>query len=92
MVIDGLFPTVHRNLALAYYNKLQSPEKALQALETAFSLQQSDARVLYELDQLYKKISYTQETRLVNLEKHFNLVKLRDDLFIDYVTLLNQIQ
>src|SRR5439155_284463 len=34
--LDGHFATVHRNLGLAYYNKLSDPQRALQSFETAF--------------------------------------------------------
>ena len=39
------FPTVHRNLALAYYNKQGEAEKARAEMEKAFALDESDARV-----------------------------------------------
>ena len=38
VAIDNSFPTVHRNLSLAYYNKLGDEQKALSSLEKAFSL------------------------------------------------------
>jgi tetratricopeptide (TPR) repeat protein len=87
--IHSNFATVHRNLGLAYFNVLEDGEKALSALETAFSCNQSDARVLFELDQLYKKIGYTPENRLNKLQTHMDLVEQRDDLYLEYLTLLN---
>lgn len=83
------FPTVHRNLALAYYNKRNRPEEALRSLEIAFALDPSDARVFYELDQLYKKLNRSAAERFASLEKHLELVHKRDDLYLEYVTLLN---
>ncbi|MFD1179128.1 DUF5107 domain-containing protein [Paenibacillus puldeungensis] len=83
------FPTVHRNLALAYYNKLGDSERALQSLERAFALRKADARVYYELDQLYKKLGYSPEKRFAALETNKELVEKRDDLYLEYVTLLN---
>ncbi|ALS26482.1 tetratricopeptide repeat containing protein [Paenibacillus sp. 32O-W] len=83
------FATVHRNLALAYYNKRGDAEAALKSLEKAFSLNPSDARVLYELDQLYKKIGRGVQERLDRLERLRDLVELRDDLYLEYVALLN---
>ncbi|MEC0093184.1 DUF5107 domain-containing protein [Paenibacillus macquariensis] len=83
------FATVHRNLALAYFNKKQNPDEALVALEKAFSLNTSDARVFYELDQLYKKLNYSSEQRLATLEQHKELVIIRDDLYLEYITLYN---
>lgn len=83
------FPTVHRNLALAYYNKQGEPEKARAEMEKAFALDESDARVFLELDQLYKKLEVDFETRLKNYEEHIRLTRMRDDVMIEYVTLCN---
>lgn len=83
------FPTAHRNLALAYYNKKGDEKSALKELETAFDLDKTDARVLMELDQLYKKTQIPPKERLAFLEKYMNLVESRDDLYTEYVTLLN---
>lgn len=52
--LDDTYPTVLRNLSLAYYNKQNNPEKARTMLEKAYKLDESDARILMELDQLYK--------------------------------------
>ena len=87
--IKDSFPTVHRNLSLAYFNKMNNPEKARQSLEKAFQLDPMDARVFLELDQLYKKLNINFKERLLNFEKNIELVKFRDDLYIEYVTLLN---
>ena len=83
------FPTVWRNLSLIYYNKLHDPEKAKTALERAFSLDETDARVFLELDQLYKKLGRSFEDRLKKYEAHKALLGGRDDLFAEYVTLVN---
>ena len=87
--IDSAFPTVHRNLALAYYNKRGAAESAKREMETAFGLGKGDARVLMELDQLYKKLATPPQKRLELLEKHLDTVVKRDDLFIEYVALKN---
>jgi tetratricopeptide (TPR) repeat protein len=85
------FAVTHRNLALAYYNKLNRKEEARQELEKAFLLNPADARILFELDQLYKKQNVCHSERLNLLEKHVHLVEARDDLYVEYVTLLNNI-
>lgn len=85
------FPTSLRNLALAYYNKRNRKLDARQLLERAFSLDESDSRIFMELDQLYKKMGDSYESRLRNLEKHLNLVEQRDDLCIERITLYNLI-
>lgn len=86
---DSAFPTVHRNLALAYYNKCKEPDKAKQALEMAFSLNPSDVRIFLELDQLHKKLGWSFEERLADYEVHTELLQGRDDLYIEYITLVN---
>jgi tetratricopeptide (TPR) repeat protein len=87
--LDGRFATTHRNLGLAYYNKLRDPERALHSFETAFELNPADARVLFELDQLYKKLNRPPVQRLALLERHAALVEQRDDLTIERISLLN---
>jgi tetratricopeptide (TPR) repeat protein len=87
---DGSFPTVLRNLALACYNKRNDKEKARLFLEKAFSLDTGDARILMELDQLYKKTGKSYRERLEFLENHLPVVEKRDDLCIERITLYNQ--
>jgi tetratricopeptide (TPR) repeat protein len=89
--LDNTFPTVLRNLALAYYNKQNEKTKAQQFLEKAFALNTTDARILMELDQLYKKTGRPQRERLAFLEKYLPLVEQRDDLCIERITLYNQL-
>lgn len=84
------FPTVWRNLALIYCNKQNNTEKALECMERAFSLDQSDSRIFMELDQLYKRMQKPHDFRLANLEAHLELVAKRDDLILEHATLLNQ--
>lgn len=87
--LDSEYPTLLRNLALGYYNKCNKPELAREKMEKAFALDTSDARVFLELDQLYKKLNMTPERRLENYKQHIELIEERDDVLIEYVTLLN---
>ena len=89
--LDDSFPTVHRNLALAYFNKQNESAKALAELEKAFRLDETDSRILMELDQLYKRLNYSPEKRLENLEKYPAQVDCRDDLYLEHATLYNQL-
>lgn len=86
---DPSFATVFRNLAVAEYNKLGNPEKAVELFEKAFELNTADARVLMELDQLYKKLSYLPQKRLAFLTKHLPVTNIRDDLYLEIATLEN---
>lgn len=88
--IDDGFPTVHRNLSLAYFNKENNPAKALIAMEKAFDLNPLDARILFELDMLYKRLNKAPDERLQLLNKHLNLTGQRDDLYLERITLYNQ--
>ncbi len=89
--IDDTCPTALRNLALAYYNKLDRKAEATTLLEKAFALDSTDARILMELDQLYKKLGRLHSERLAFLEKYLKLVEQRDDLCIERITLYNQL-
>ncbi len=91
VVLNPTFPTVLRNLSLAYFNKLNQEEKAVEFLEKAFALDTTDARILMELDQLYKRLCRPHAERLAFLDKHFNLVEQRDDVYLEYATLCNQV-
>ena len=83
------FPTVLRNLALAYYNKIGKVEEAKKLLEKAFLLNKKDARVFLELDQLYKKMNVSILERLEKYHTYQDTFMERDDLYIEYVTLHN---
>lgn len=87
--LDSEFPTVHRNLALAYFNKQNDAKKAKEQLEKAFALDETDTRVFLELDQLYKKMEMPFEVRLANYEKHKEIILDRDDAMLEFVTLYN---
>ena len=89
--LDPAFPTVWRNLALAYYNKQGDPQKARACLERAYALDESDARVLLELDQLYHKLGMPVAERFAFLDSHQETVFVRDDLTVEYCTLLNDL-
>lgn len=87
---DDKFPTVWRNLALAAFNKQGDKDKAVRYMEKAFALDNTDARVLMELDQLYKCVRRPHAERLALLREYGNLVAKRDDLLLEEITLLNQ--
>lgn len=91
VALDDTFSIVHRNLALAYYNKLKNHKMALSQMEKAFARNQSDSRVLMELDQLYKLLNYPTEVRLDFLNKYPELIADRDDLYLEKITLLNDL-
>jgi tetratricopeptide (TPR) repeat protein len=61
------------------------------AYQRAFRLNPTDARVFYEFDQLAKRLNHPLEDRLERLNNYHELVEQRDDLYLEYVTLLNSV-
>ena len=86
---DDTFPTVFRNLAIVLYNHCGDKERARTCLERAFELDPSDARVFLELDQLLQRLQVSPEERYGRYQTHLALIEKRDDLYTEYVTLLN---
>ncbi len=86
---DGVNAICHRNLSLLYFNKTDDKKLARTHLEKAFALGATNARLLMELDQLYKKINVSVEERLALLEKHIDSTNSRDDLYLERLTLHN---
>ena len=85
------YPVVWRNLALARFNKQNRQDEALEYMEKAFHLDETDARMLMELDQLYKRLQKPHQERLDFLQKYPELIRQRDDLVLEEITLLNQL-
>lgn len=85
------FATVHRNLGIAYFNVRRDPQRALESFETAFAANTSDARVLYERDQLWKRTGRPPQERLEELLRYPALVDARDDLSVEVATLFNHL-
>lgn len=82
-------PAVYRNLSLVYFNKTKDTDAALRVMEKAFAMDKTDARIFFELDQLYKALNYSLEDRLANMNNNAELLEKRDDLYTEYITLLN---
>lgn len=87
--IDDSFPTVWRNLGIAYFNKQSNSGKALACFEKAFALDTTDDRLLMELHQLYKRLNRSPKERLLFLEQHIDVAMERDDVYLELVTLYN---
>ena len=89
--LDPNYPIVWRNLALACFNKQGLQKEALSYMEKAFHLDETDSRMLMELDQLYKRLHKPHQERLDFLQKYPQLIQQRDDLVLEEITLLNQL-
>lgn len=89
--LDSTYSIPFRNLGIAEFNIHHDPQTANEMYGRAFSANRRDARVLYEWDQLKKRARLASSgERLHELEKHRDLVDMRDDLTVEYVTLLNE--
>ncbi|MCR4860685.1 MAG: DUF5107 domain-containing protein [Bacteroidales bacterium] len=88
---DPGFPGAWRCLALVLYNKRGDAAGALAAMEKAYALDEGDARILMELDQLHKKLGSPFQERLDRLQAHRAQVESRDDLVLEEITLLNDL-
>jgi tetratricopeptide (TPR) repeat protein len=88
--LDPHYSVVWRNLGIGYFNVRQQPAKARAAYEKAIAANPADARLLYERDQLWKRLGEKPGKRLLELEKHPGLVRQRDDLCVELCALYNQ--
>ncbi len=82
--------TAWRNLGIGYYNVKGDSGKAAEAFERALAIAPQDARILYERDQLWKRMGRTPEERLAAVERSGSLADTRDDLALERASLLNQ--
>jgi tetratricopeptide (TPR) repeat protein len=88
---DRHFSIVWRNLGIGYFNIRKQPAKARAAYDQAVEANPADARLLYERDQLWKRLGEKPGRRLSELEKHLGLVRQRDDLSVELCALYNQV-
>jgi tetratricopeptide (TPR) repeat protein len=89
--LDPQFPTAWRNLGFGYYNVLHDPARAKEAFARARTLAPDDARILYEQDQLARRVGEPPELRLAVLEENRSLMERRDDLSVELATLYNNV-
>jgi tetratricopeptide (TPR) repeat protein len=89
--LDPSFPTVWRNLGIAYFNVEHDSIKARRAFEQARKADPDDARILYEEDQLKKRLGDDPAERLAVLEAHLELVARRDDMSVELAAIYNQV-
>lgn len=79
---------VQRNLGIAAFNVLHDPSRARSAYDAALAAEPSNARILFERDQLWKRIGVSPEARIAELETRADLVRRRDDLTLEFCALL----
>ena len=79
-----------RNLSLYYFDKASMPQEALQAMKKALEYRPEDPRLLLEYQQLLKNTNAPIEERLEAYDRYPELLKERDDCYLDKLTLLSQ--
>ncbi len=79
-----------RNLSLYYFDKANDAAKARTCLEKALEFKGDDPRLLLEYEQLLKNMNCSIEERLAVYEKYPELLKERDDCYLDKLTLICQ--
>ncbi len=79
-----------RNLSLYLFDKAHNGKKALCCMEKALKFHPNDPRLLLEYEQLLKNTNASIEERLRVYDKYPELLKERDDCYLDKLTLLSQ--
>ncbi|HEX7654847.1 MAG TPA: DUF5107 domain-containing protein [Verrucomicrobiae bacterium] len=87
---DKTFATVWRNLGIGYLNIQNRPAAARAAYEKALRLAPADARLVFERDQLWKRLGESPARRLRELTRRLDQVRERDDLSVELAALYNQ--
>ena len=89
--LNPMNATVWRNLGIAYYNVRRDKTAALVAFDKSIELNPSDGRVIYERDQLWKRVGKNPSERLAELLRFSQILQTRDDLSVEVCTLYNQL-
>ncbi len=78
-----------RNLGFALFNVHQDASGSLTCYGRAMQCEPANARLLYEWDQLRKRVGTNPEERLDALQASLSLVEQRNDLMIELISLKN---
>lgn len=89
--LDPDFAIPWRNLGLACYNVRRDPQQARECYLRALACAPDDVRLFYEFDLLLKRVGVPPSERLAQLEARLDLVAQRDALYLERVTLYNQL-
>lgn len=90
VIVNPTHAIVWRCLGIAYFNVLKKPAKARAAYQRAAAAAPADARLVFESDQLAKRLGDSPAKRLKALLKSNELLDTRDDLALELCTLHNQ--
>ncbi len=89
VLLKSDFAMAYRNLSIVFYNKQNHSGKALECIKKACQLESSYPRFWLEYDQLAGKLNIPMEERIQVMESHMTMTESRDDLYLRYITLLN---
>lgn len=81
-------PVVWRCLGVAEYNVRRDAQTALECYAKARALAPDDSKLLYESDQLAKRVGVTPVDRAAAFASSLELIPRRDDLVAEYAELL----
>lgn len=89
--LDGGFAIVHRNLALAYFDKRKDSARAIEEMRLAVACNPHDSRLLFEQVQALKNSNTVSVSdRLALLAGKDELVTERNDFYVEALILLVQ--
>ncbi|MDR3690032.1 MAG: DUF5107 domain-containing protein [Fimbriimonas sp.] len=87
--IDPGNSIVWRNLGILFFNVTGEVDRAKEAYDHALAANPADARLLFERDQLLKRLGVSPEKRLDELAGRPDLILVRDDLALEVCSLYN---
>jgi tetratricopeptide (TPR) repeat protein len=88
--LDAFYAQTWRNLGIAYFNIRRDGSAAQIAFGRALATAPHDVRLLYESDQLQKRLRSAPAARLKHLLSKPSMVESRDDLSVELASLFNQ--
>lgn len=83
------YATLYRNLGIIYWNSKQDGAKSRAYFEQAIELSPEDMRILFEYDQLRKKLNDSPADRFAYLEPLKKKILTRDDFTVELAALYN---
>ncbi len=79
-----------RKISVELYNKEHNPAKALEAINQACALDPENSRYLYDRDRILENVGADPLVRLSMLEEKKELIDERDDLSLNYISVLSR--
>lgn len=87
--LDPRFPTVWRNLAVAYALALGDKEKSLDAFDHAVAADPNDSEIFSERDELWRRLGVPPTLRFTELQEHKTLADRHEVVALELASLYN---